>query len=114
MHFKFEILIHWFNRCLDEEECEGVTVEGCDHPLPIKSWNTTSSFDCEKQCKLDTDCLFFKFTEGNGVCDLFESEYRANCYDVSGPLVSNYNVEIIWTIQRLVEYFCIPVVSIVV
>ena len=47
---------------------------------------------------------FFKFSEhvafvenvfeNVGVCELFESEFRTSCHDLSGPLVSKLNKEI--------------------
>ena len=78
-----------FLRCLFQGPCEGVTLEDCEHPLPMISFITTSSFDCEQQCKVQKDCLFFKFSESNGVCELFQSEFRNRCLNISGPLVSN-------------------------
>ena len=70
----------------------------------MMSLNTTNPFDCEKECKLHQDCLFFEFSdhvafvenvfENIGVCELFESEFRAGCQDLAGPLVSKLNKEI--------------------
>ena len=100
-----------FHRCLSQQECEGVTLEDCDYPMPMMSLNATSSFDCEQHCKVDVDCFFFQFHEDNGTCELFESEYRSSCLDVSATMVRNFNVQIKWTIQILVAYFLIQMFS---
>ena len=79
------------------------------------SLSTTNPFDCEKECKLHQDCLLFKFSEhvalvenvfeNVGVCELFESEFRTGCHDLSGPLVSKSNIEINTGFHKFVEYF---------
>ena len=76
-----------FYRCLSQEECEGVTLENCGNPIPMMTLSAMIPFDCEKSCKLYKNCLSFKFTESNGVCELFASEFRTRCSQIAGPLV---------------------------
>ena len=52
-----------------------------------------NAFDCEKECKIHQHCLFFHFSGRDTVCELFESEFRNGCYDLSGPLASTLNVK---------------------
>ena len=81
-------LIHCVSfRCLSGEECKDVTLENCDHEEPMMSLSAASAFECEQYCKIQDDCFFFKYSEGNCVCELFEFEYRVGCLDTSGPLV---------------------------
>ena len=84
------IITFWFiafHRCLSGEECKGVTLENCDPEEPMMSLSAASAFECEQYCKIQDDCFFFQYSEGDGVCELFEFEYRAGCLDTSGPLV---------------------------
>ena len=90
-----------FCRCLSQGECKGITVEACDYPLPILSFRTMSSFDCEKDCKAHENCFFFKFSEGNGVCEFFESEYRTGCSEISATMVGYFHVYISWETQKV-------------
>ena len=76
----------------------------------MMSLSTTNSFDCEKQCKLhqryfNKNVNYFKFSERDGVCELYEWEFRHGCQDLSGPLVSSLDIEINIRIQSLIEYF---------
>ena len=111
MKFRFIAFI----RCLSRNECEGVTVENCNHPLPMISFITTNAFDCEKECKIHQDCFYFKFSErdGDGRCELFESEFRNDCHDLSGPLVSSLIIENVIGIQSRIDYFRILIFYIV-
>merc|ERR1712038_280610 len=52
----------------------------------MMSLSTTNAFDCEQECKKQQDCFFFNFSERDGVCELYESEFRHGCHDLSGPL----------------------------
>ena len=66
--------------------------------------STTNAFDCEKECKKQQDCFFFNFSERDGVCELYESEFRHGCHDLSGPLVSSLNIEVNIEVQTLVGF----------
>ena len=77
--------------CFCQEDCKGVTLENCTQTISMVSFRPTNSFSCEKYCKINKQCSFFKFTENNGLCELFDSEYRKDCTNISGPL--NLDIE---------------------
>ena len=64
----------------------------------MMSLSTINAFDCEKECKIHQTYLnknvnYFKFSERDGVCELYEWEFRNGCQDLSGPLVSTLDID---------------------